>query len=84
MSNSNIGKKEQPVYKVNYLVNNEIQKIIVFNGVKSKKKDRFMKKKLREKQGKFIEYLFFIQNNKFIMMILSVQLNLKCLLNLKK
>lgn len=66
------------------MVSNEIQKIIVFNGVKSKKKDQFTKKKLREKMEKFIEFLFFNQNNKSIMMIQSVQLNLKYLVSLKK
>ena len=51
MSNSNIGKKEQPVYKVNYLVNNEIQKIIVFNGVKSKKKGPIHEEEIKRKNG---------------------------------
>ena len=52
MSNPNIiEKKEPPVYKVNYLVNNEIQKIIVFNGIKSKKKGPIHEEEIKRKNG---------------------------------
>jgi hypothetical protein len=47
MSKPNI----EPVYKVNYLVNNEIQKIIVFNGVKSKKKGPIQEEEFKRKNG---------------------------------
>ena len=52
MSNSNIiEKKKLPVYKVNYMVSNEIQKIIVFNGVKSKKKGPIHEEEIKRKNG---------------------------------
>ena len=47
MSKPNI----EPVYKVNYLVNNEIQKIIVFNGVKSKKKGHIHEEEIKRQNG---------------------------------
>ena len=51
MSKSIIEKKIQPVYKVNYLVNDEIQKIIVFNGIKSKKKEPIHEEEIKRKNG---------------------------------
>ena len=44
-------QKEQPFYKVNYLVNNEIEKIIIFNGIKSKKKGPIHEEEFKRKNG---------------------------------
>ena len=60
MSNSNIiEKKIQPIYKINYIVNDEIQKIIVFNGVKSKKKGPIHEEEIKRKNGEVYKFPVF-------------------------
>ena len=77
---------DNPVYKVKQLINGAINTIYVFNGRNQKKMKNYLRKylqKRKDNKSNQKKLLLNFLSNKYILMILLVQLKLKYLMNLK-